>query len=86
MKYGFNLIIFNAVVKTAALWFIAVFFINKLIERPLAKLEGMNRGFEPSSVRGEVEEEAGNELLRARKDQIGRLLNSYEEMQSKIRQ
>lgn len=38
IKHGFMLIIVNSVIKTLALWFIFIFFIQRILGRPLAKL------------------------------------------------
>ncbi len=35
VKYGFVLIIINSIIKTLALWFIFLYFINRLLTRPL---------------------------------------------------
>jgi len=38
VKYGFILIIINSVIKTIALWFIFIYFIHRILSRPLSQL------------------------------------------------
>ncbi len=38
VKFGFMLLLVNAVIKTVALWFIFVFVVNRLLGRPLTQL------------------------------------------------
>ena len=85
VKYGFILIIINSVIKTVALWMITVYFINKLIESPLAALEQISRQLRPSTPREKVKSLIENKSLRYRKDQLGELFNSYADMHEKIR-
>jgi len=85
VKYGFILIIINSIIKTVALWLIAVYFINKIIERPLATLEKMIHHLHPHTSRNKVAEADSDEPLRARRDQVGRLFNTYDEMHEIIR-
>ncbi|MBB1486370.1 response regulator [Oceanospirillum sediminis] len=38
VQYGFFLILVNSIIKTAALWLVFLYFIRKILERPLSRL------------------------------------------------
>ncbi len=65
VKYGFILIIINSVIKTLALWLIFIFFIHKLLGKPLQKLtDSINQvnyeNLQSSKIK--IDTPAGNEL------------------------
>lgn len=49
VKYGFILIIINSLIKTAALWFIFLFFTKRIVAKPLGLLTDATRALDPSN-------------------------------------
>lgn len=84
VKNGFMIIIINSLLKTILLWFIINHFIKKIIETPLSELESIIRNFDISSPATKTIGQPVLTLLRSRKDQIGQLFNSFEELHNKI--
>jgi len=65
VKYGFILIIINSVIKTLVLWLIFIYFLRKIVSRPLTQLTSAtnNINFENlDNTKIEIESQNNNEL------------------------
>jgi len=84
VKYGFMLIVINSVIKTLALWFIFLFIINRVVEKPLSlfikateELD-FNNPVEPSSL------SIAHETFHHRQDELWVLGRSFLTMRQLI--
>ena len=85
VKHGFILIIINSVIKTAALWFIFLFFTKRIVARPLGLLTEATRALDPSnpdSLRNSGN--LDNLALSKNDDEINVLTNSFLKMRDAI--
>ncbi len=79
VKYGFLLIIIGAILKTLALWFIFIYFIYRILGKPITKLADATNDIDMDNLKPveiEIETKGENELKI--------LVNAYNEMIIKI--
>lgn len=77
IKYGFILIIINSVIKTTALWLIFVYFLNRIVSRPLTRLTQSVNEFELGKAHSDDD---NLKRLSSRSDEIGMLSKRFNEM------
>ncbi len=79
VKYGFILIIINSFIKTLALWFIFLYFINRLLTRPLTDFSNQLSQFNLDNL-------ADKKLtIDAQDNELHSLQNHFNSMMDKIR-
>lgn len=79
--YGFAVVIFGAVLKTLALWFIARAVITRLVSRPLHKLTHAIQQFDPNQTEEDL---ADLELATDRRDELGQLFRSFGQLRGAL--
>ena len=65
VEYGFMLIIINSVIKTIALWFLFIYFMRKILSRPLTQLTAATQRINWNNLRTikiNIEDNPDNEL------------------------
>jgi signal transduction histidine kinase len=79
VKYGFILIITNSIIKTVALWFIFLYFINRLLTRPLNDFSSQLSTFNLDNL--------GDKklIINAQDNELHSLQNHFNGMMDKIR-
>tara|TARA_Y100000590_G_scaffold323369_1_gene366592 strand:- start:302852 stop:304693 length:1842 start_codon:yes stop_codon:yes gene_type:complete len=85
VKYGFLLILINSLIKTAFLWLVMVYFLNKYLSKPLIK---MSQGLEELDSQKlkplSLEYDYKNEFSFF-KDSFNRLIEKISQLHSKIK-
>ncbi len=85
IKYGFFLIIVNSVIKTAVLWVIILYFVHRIIGRPLAVLTRTTEKMNPNGPDFfEIKYSPGEERLLRSEDEMGVLTRSFDRMRKAI--
>jgi signal transduction histidine kinase/CheY-like chemotaxis protein len=79
--YGFAVVIFGAVLKTLALWFIARAVITRLVSRPLHKLTHAIQQFDPNQTEEDLADLA---LATDRRDELGQLFRSFGQLRGAL--
>ena len=79
IKYGFFLILINSVIKTLTLWFIFFAVINRMIKKPLEKLNNAI-----TNVNLETVENVSIDFEINRQDELNVLTNSFNAMLQKL--
>jgi len=81
VTYSFVLIIINSLVKTVALWFLFLFFINRFVEVPLQTLTETVNIFDPDKVETLTDYSVFEKLPKFKyKDQLYHLAASFDQM------
>ncbi len=79
VKYGFVLIIINSIIKTLALWFIFLYFINRLLTRPLTDFSKQLNQFNLDNLADK------KLLIDAQDNELHSLQTHFNSMMDKIR-
>lgn len=80
--YGFAVVVFGALLKTLALWFIARAVITRLISRPLHKLTRAIQQFDPNQTEADLADLA---LETERRDELAQLFRSFGQLRGALR-
>ena len=80
--WGFAVVIFGAVLKTLALWFIARAVITRLVSRPLHKLTRAIQQFDPNQTEADLADLA---LETDRRDELAQLFRSFGQLRGALR-
>lgn len=85
VKYSFLLIIVSAIVKTLCLWLIFLFFVNKVISKPLNKLTEAAKRMDPknTTIHGQ-DEFSGIISSNQRNDELDDLVHSFVSMRESV--
>jgi diguanylate cyclase (GGDEF)-like protein/PAS domain S-box-containing protein len=82
---GLLIIIVNSLIKTAALWFIFLFFLRRIVVRPLGALTEMAQALDPADHSLEIDEKTLSRLpSRDREDEVSTLANTLIKMRDAI--
>lgn len=85
VKYSFLLIIISAIVKTLCLWLIFLFFINKVISKPLNQLTEAAKRMDPKNPTMQGHDELlGFFNNYQRNDELDDLVNSFVSMRDSV--
>lgn len=85
VKYGFFLLIGNAILKTLALWGIFYFVVLKLVVSPLAKLEREVMRLDPDHEHALKQGDDLEQIIQDNKDnELSRLARSFQHMRESI--
>lgn len=85
VKYSFILIIINSLIKTAALWLFFLYFVNKLIAKPLAALANAASAINPDKLETLSSSKTLNEVIDAKyEDEIYLLATNFDQMRGAI--
>jgi signal transduction histidine kinase/ActR/RegA family two-component response regulator len=80
--YGFAVVVFGALLKTLALWFIARAVITRLVSRPLHKLTQAIQQFDPNQTETDLADLA---LATDRRDELAQLFRSFGQLRGALR-
>lgn len=80
--YGFVVVVFGALLKTLALWFIARAVITRLVSRPLHKLTRAIQQFDPNQTEADFADLA---LETDRRDELAQLFRSFGQLRGALR-
>jgi signal transduction histidine kinase len=80
--YSFAVVIFGALLKTLALWFIARAVITRLVSRPLHKLTRAIQQFDPNQTEADLADLA---LATDRRDELAQLFLSFGQLRGALR-
>jgi len=86
VKFGFSLLIFNAILKTLALWCIFLYFSDRLLRKPLAELATSTEGVNLDNLefyKVKVDTEGKNELKVLEESFNTMIRNLYKSIQEK---
>jgi diguanylate cyclase (GGDEF)-like protein len=85
VKYSFILIIINSLIKTAALWLFFLYFINRLIAKPLAALANAASAINPDNVGTLSNSKALDKVISAKHDdELYLLATNFDQMRNAI--
>jgi len=86
VQYSFALIIMNSIVKTLALWFIFLFFVNRIISRPLNLLTSTARNFDPKNAKlvGSDKDHIERIIKSKKNDELSTLVKSFQSMRDMV--
>lgn len=85
VKYSFILIIINSLIKTTALWFFFLYFVNRLIVKPLNALATAASTFNPEKFETLSESKVLDELVKAKHyDELYLLATNFDQMRIAI--
>ncbi|MEM1262017.1 MAG: EAL domain-containing protein [Pseudomonadota bacterium] len=82
---GILVIVINSLIKTAALWFIFLFFLRRIVSRPLDALTELARALDPADHSQKSDGEIRSKLPNSdRNDEVATLANTLIKMQDAI--
>jgi diguanylate cyclase (GGDEF)-like protein len=85
VKYSFILIIINSIIKTAALWLIFLYFINRFIAKPLSALANAASALNPEKLETLRSSQALSDVVNAkRNDEVYLLAANFDQMRIAI--
>ena len=85
VKYSFILIIINSLIKTAALWLFFLYFVNRLIAKPLAALANAASAINPDKLETLSNSKALDKVIRAKHDdELYLLATNFDQMRIAI--
>ena len=85
VKYSFILIIINSLIKTTALWFFFLYFVNRLIVKPLNALANAASTFNPDKFETLSKSKVLDELVKAKHyDELYLLATNFDQMRIAI--
>ena len=83
--YSFTLIVINSVIKTAALWFFFLFFINRFIAKPLNALANAASALNPDKIETLNDSRSLNNVFKSKyQDELYLLAISFDHMRKAI--
>jgi diguanylate cyclase (GGDEF)-like protein len=83
--YSFTLIVINSVIKTAALWFFFLFFINRFIAKPLKALTNAASALNPDKIETLNKSKSLNKVFKSKyQDELYLLAVSFDHMRKAI--
>jgi diguanylate cyclase (GGDEF)-like protein len=85
VKYSFILIIINSLIKTAALWLFFLYFVNRLIAKPLAALANAASAINPDKLETLSNSKALDKVISAKHDdELYLLATNFDQMRIAI--
>lgn len=85
VKYSFILIIINSLIKTAALWLFFLYFVNRLIAKPLAALANAAGALNPDKLETLKSSKALDDVVKAKHDdELYLLATNFDQMRIAI--